>query len=51
MVDTEQVAAIARTAVAEYRHMEKVEARVAPARAKAKERRLSLARERVSKRG
>ena len=51
MIDTEQVAAIARTAVAEYRHMEKVEARVAPARAKARERRLAAARERLSKRG
>lgn len=50
MVDADTVAAIARTAVAEYRHQEKVESKLSPARAKAKERRLSMARERVSKR-
>lgn len=50
-LDPDLVGAIARTAVAEYRFQEKVEAKLSPARAKAKERRLAVARDRLSRRG
>jgi hypothetical protein len=48
-MDPELIAGIARTAVAEYRHQEKVAARAEPARAKVRERRLSAARARVER--
>jgi hypothetical protein len=46
-MDPETVGAIARTAVAEYRHQEKVAARAEPARAKVRQRRLDAARAKV----
>jgi hypothetical protein len=48
-MDPELVAGIARTAVAEYRHQEKIAARAEPARAKVRERRLAAARARVER--
>lgn len=47
-MDPDEVAAIARTAVAEYRHQEKVSEKVGPARARAKSARLARARNRQS---
>lgn len=46
-LDPELIGAIARTAVAELRHQEKIEAKIAPVRAKLRERRLAAARERM----
>jgi hypothetical protein len=48
-LDAETVAGIARTAVAEYRHQEKIAARAEPARARVRERRLQAARARTER--
>jgi len=48
-LDPELVGAIARTAVAEYRHQEKIEATVGPVRKKVRERTLAIARARVER--
>jgi hypothetical protein len=48
--DPELIAGIARTAVAEYIHQEKVAARAEPIRARTRERRLEVARQRTNRR-
>jgi len=48
-LDAELIAGIARTAVAEYRHQQKIAERAEPLRAKVRERRLSAARARVER--
>jgi hypothetical protein len=47
----EEVAAVARTAVAEYRHQERVAARLEPARQRARALRLAAAKKRIEQRG
>jgi hypothetical protein len=48
-LDPETVAGIARTAVAEYRHQEKIAARAEPLRQKTRQRRLEAARARSNR--
>jgi hypothetical protein len=48
-MDPDLIAGIARTAVAEYRHQEKIAARAEPARAKVRGRRLAAARARTER--
>lgn len=48
-MDAETIAAISRNAIAEYRHQERVAAKLDPVRAKIKERKLALARSRMRK--